>query len=85
MALNCIGMTGKGCTWGADSARSEGTPRSLHPPLRTRAYDLEGFREDILDFSELLPGAILRMCAAATGAHYHYEGESKRNCSMWII
>ena len=41
------------------------------------AYDLEGFREDILDFSELLPGAILRMCAAATGAHYHYEGRIK--------
>ena len=40
-------------------------------------FDLEGFREDILDFSGLLPGAIFRMCAAAAGAHYHYEGRIK--------
>lgn len=40
-------------------------------------FDLEGFREDILEFSGLLPGAIVRMCAAAAGAHYHYEGRIK--------
>jgi hypothetical protein len=40
-------------------------------------FDLEGFREDILDFSRLLPGAIFRMCAAAADSHYHYEGRIK--------
>ncbi len=40
-------------------------------------FDLEGFREDILEFSGLLPGAIVQMCAAAAGAHYHYEGRIK--------
>ena len=40
-------------------------------------FDLEGFREDILEFSALLPGAIVQMCAAAAGAHYHYEGRIK--------
>ena len=40
-------------------------------------FDLAGFREDILEFSGLLPGAIVQMCAAAAGAHYHYEGRIK--------
>ncbi len=40
-------------------------------------FDLEGFREDILEFSGLLPGAIVQMCAAAAGAHYHYERRIK--------
>jgi len=40
-------------------------------------FDLEGFREDILDFSGLLPGAIFRMCTAAADSHYHYEGRIK--------
>jgi AAA ATPase-like protein len=40
-------------------------------------FDLEGFREDILEFSGLLPGAIVQMCAAAAGAHYHFEGRIK--------
>jgi len=40
-------------------------------------FDLEGFREDILEFSGLLPGVILKMCAAAAGGHYHYEGRIK--------
>jgi AAA ATPase domain len=40
-------------------------------------FDLEGFREDILDFSGLLPGAIFRMCAAAVDSHYHYGGRIK--------
>jgi hypothetical protein len=40
-------------------------------------FDLEGFREDILEFSGLLPGAIVQMCAVAAGAHYHYEGRIK--------
>lgn len=40
-------------------------------------FDLEGFREDILDFSGLLPGAIFRMCAAAANTHYRYEGRIK--------
>ncbi len=40
-------------------------------------FELEGFREDILAFSGLMPGAIVQMCAAAAGAHYHYEGRIK--------
>lgn len=40
-------------------------------------FDLDGFREDILEFSGLLPGAILRMCQAATDSHYHFEGRIK--------
>jgi len=41
------------------------------------AFDLDGFREDILEFSGLLPGAILRMCQAATDRHYHFDGRIK--------
>jgi len=40
-------------------------------------FDLEGFRGDILEFSGLLPGAIVQMCAAAAGAHYHYQRRIK--------
>jgi hypothetical protein len=40
-------------------------------------FDLDGFREDILEFSGLLPGAILRMCEAATDSHYHFDGRIK--------
>ena len=40
-------------------------------------FDLDGFREDILEFSGLLPGAILRMCKAATSSHYHFDGRIK--------
>lgn len=39
--------------------------------------DLEGFREDILAFSEMLPGAIVRMCSAAADSRYHFEGRIK--------
>lgn len=39
--------------------------------------DLDGFREDILEFSGLLPGAIVKMCAAAADSHYHYEDRIK--------
>jgi hypothetical protein len=40
-------------------------------------FDLDGFRNDILEFSSLLPGAILRMCEAATNSHYHFDGRIK--------
>jgi len=40
-------------------------------------FDLEGFREDILQFSGMLPGAILRMCAAASDSRYQFEGRIK--------
>ncbi|MGH9744368.1 MAG: hypothetical protein ACRD51_18655 [Candidatus Acidiferrum sp.] len=40
-------------------------------------FELEGFREDILSFSGLMPGAIVRMCAAARDRHYHFEGRIK--------
>jgi hypothetical protein len=40
-------------------------------------FDLDGFRDDILEFSGLLPGAILRMCEAATDSHYHFDGRIK--------
>jgi hypothetical protein len=40
-------------------------------------FDLEGFREDILHFSAMLPGAIVRMCAAAADGQYHFDGRIK--------
>lgn len=40
-------------------------------------FDLREFREDILEFSGMLPGAILRMCEAAADTHYHFEGRIK--------
>jgi hypothetical protein len=40
-------------------------------------FDLDGFRQDILEFSSLLPGAILRRCEAATNSHYHFDGRIK--------
>ena len=40
-------------------------------------FDLEDFREDILEFSGMLPGAILRMCEAACDSRYHFEGRIK--------
>jgi hypothetical protein len=40
-------------------------------------FDLTGFREDILHFSGMLPGAIVRMCEAAADSHYHFEGRIK--------
>jgi hypothetical protein len=40
-------------------------------------FDLEGFREDNLEFSGLLPGDIVQMCAAAASAHYHYGARIK--------
>jgi len=40
-------------------------------------FDLDGFREDILEFSGLLPGAILRMCEAAADGRYHFDGRIK--------
>lgn len=39
--------------------------------------DLDGFREDILEFSGMLPGAILRMCAAASDRRYQFDGRIK--------
>ena len=40
-------------------------------------FDLDGFRDDILEFSGLLPGAILRMCEAAADGRYHFDGRIK--------
>lgn len=40
-------------------------------------FDLEGFREDILEFSGMLPGAIVQMCAAAADRRYHFEDRIK--------
>jgi hypothetical protein len=40
-------------------------------------FDLDGFREDILQFSGLLPGAILHMCAAASDNRYQFDGRIK--------
>jgi len=44
---------------------------------RLARLDLQGFRKDILEFSGMLPGAIIRMCAAAADSHYHFEGRIK--------
>ena len=40
-------------------------------------FDLDDFREDILRFSGLLPGAILNMCKAAADTRYHFDGRIK--------
>jgi hypothetical protein len=40
-------------------------------------FDLEGFREDILEFSGLRPGAIVKMCERASDSRYQYEGQIK--------
>ena len=40
-------------------------------------FDLQGFREDIIAFSGMLPGAIVRMCGAAGDSRYHFEGRIK--------
>jgi hypothetical protein len=40
-------------------------------------FNLEGFREDILTFSGMMPGAIVRMCASARDSRYHFEGRIK--------
>ena len=37
-------------------------------------FNLEGFRTGILRFSERLPGAIVKMCARAADAQYHFGG-----------
>jgi len=39
--------------------------------------DLDRFREDILEFSGMLPGAILRMCAAASDSRYQFDRRIK--------
>lgn len=39
--------------------------------------DLEGFRKEILELSGMLPGTILRLCAAAADTRYHFEGRIK--------
>jgi hypothetical protein len=36
------------------------------------SLDLAGFREDILRFSERLPGSIVKMCELAADSRYHY-------------
>jgi len=41
------------------------------------ALDLEGFREEILHLSGLLPGAIVKMCELATDARYHHQDQIK--------
>jgi hypothetical protein len=44
---------------------------------RLARFDLERFREDVLEFSGVLPGAMVRMCAAAEDARYHFNGRIK--------
>jgi hypothetical protein len=39
--------------------------------------DLEGFREEVLRFSGLLPGAILKMCSLANDPRYQYGSRIK--------
>jgi AAA ATPase domain len=41
------------------------------------AFDLAGFREEILDSSGLLPGAIVRMAALAAQPQYQCDGQIK--------
>jgi hypothetical protein len=41
------------------------------------SLDLAGFREEILQFSERLPGSIVKMCKLAADARYHYGDRVK--------
>jgi len=41
------------------------------------AFDLEGFREEVLHMSERLPGAIVKMCELAANPRYHYGDQIK--------
>ncbi len=41
------------------------------------ALDLEGFRDEILQFSGRLPGAIVKMCELAADPRYHYRDRVK--------
>jgi len=41
------------------------------------ALDLDGFREEILRLSGLLPGAIVKMCELAADARYHHGDQIK--------
>lgn len=41
------------------------------------SLDLAGFRDEILEFSELLPGSIVKMCELAADARYHYGDRVK--------
>lgn len=40
-------------------------------------FDLEGFREEILDLSGCVPGAIVKMCALAADPRYRYGSRIK--------
>ena len=40
-------------------------------------FDLEGFREEILDLSGCVPGAIMKMCALAADPRYQYGSRIK--------
>jgi hypothetical protein len=41
------------------------------------SLDLEGFRDDVLRMSALLPGAIVKMCELASNGRYHYRDHIK--------
>jgi hypothetical protein len=41
------------------------------------SLDLAGFREEILHFSERLPGSIVKMCELAADSRYHYGDRVK--------
>jgi hypothetical protein len=45
--------------------------------FRLDSVDLEGFRENILRVSGLLPGAIVKMCELAADSRYHYGDRIK--------
>jgi hypothetical protein len=40
-------------------------------------FNLQGFREELLELSGSLPGAIIGMCAAAADHRYHFHGRIK--------
>ncbi|HUY13735.1 MAG TPA: ATP-binding protein [Terriglobia bacterium] len=39
--------------------------------------DLEGFREEVLELSRLVPGAIVTMCEMAADPHYQFDSQIK--------
>jgi hypothetical protein len=45
--------------------------------FKLNSFDLETFREEILDLSECLPGAIVKMCELASDSRYHYRDRIK--------
>lgn len=75
---NCEAMANQGNKQSSEESETSRRQRMLcDSKFGLSQFDLEGFREDISAFSGMLPGTILRMCAAASDIRYQYEGRIK--------